>query len=1125
MKTKYLLSTLALSAAFVACNNEELVVNETPKFDGNEVVGARLLGEGLSLNITTNSEGEDTRATASGWVSGDVAGLGWVVAGSPTDYQTKKGLSEVGETLYANHFYQYDGASWGAKTNIYEGWHFAYFPYVHHAKPGNLAFEVNGAVFATENAEKDYAFNADIINNSPHISAAAKLTLDNINEMEGTIEERFSVERIVNVLSPKLNISSEFTEDALLQTLDIKSITLSTPGYNFFYKNIRIIPSKLPQNLYKENGEYDAAETVKQLGKSLYTTGAVDGYTNTAYITTNLKDGMFKLNQPSHLLRMFLAPVLEKSTEKNVFKLRVDVAGGHFDIAYTVAEEGKELSDVQKTNNAAIEKLFNLISKKGEGYNGVHFKNIADEKGNVYSAQGLNVALAIENFTADYFIDEEGEWDACVDLANALGATNPTFTVAKDFAVEFGDAEVMNAPTGGVTVVAEDGGTAILKVTGKTAWNSTITVGTGMSVEVSAEGELSVEGEELKSVTLVNNGDIVAGELATVGSKGGNNFTNNGRVTIEYGAYVYPASGAVGEIAYELLPADGVKVVNTLVAGGTNDERANVNVLIVKDRAWDLDATLGDNTTGGGRYDITETMPGDGYNFDALKNVSVEIENAQVSSAKKQATFANVTMTGATSSLTGVSVTGALNVTDKGAVDCVELNTVTSDGDVKAEIIKNNVTAANVEVATSIIGNVTATGNVTAKSITGDVLSAVNVTVADGAINGNVTATGNVTAKSISKTLNVNGNGTVTVETIEGAVTLNGKPTVVGAVINDNVTVVGGEATFNNVTINGTLTVKSGAKATFNSEESINITEIKNNGGTLISNNDIIVDNVTLENKSVTTLGADWNKTIWYKGTYVHNNSQLNGYVKKSPASSEELQAVLDAAVAGSTIVLSDADCGSVTVGELKDVTIVGSENSVMIFKTTADTKIENVKLQNVNFEYTGTTANCGIVVDANAQIDNLVVEGCTFTGTGAKAGRGISGLNSNATIVLKECTFKDLGYPIYAWGGYESLTVEGCTFENIKSWAIMPQSGFDGDLTVTGCIFKDCLGGGLIKAGTLTAGHTFTFTNNTITGCTIAGDHNWFQFNASAGTSVISGNKKDGQPWTPSTAEGLLKQ
>ena len=36
------------------------------------------------------------------------------------------------------------------------------------------------------------------------------------------------------------------------------------------------------------------------------------------------------------------------------------------------------------------------------------------------------------------------------------------------------------------------------------------------------------------------------------------------------------------------------------------------------------------------------------------------------------------------------------------------------------------------------------------------------------------------------------------------------------------------------------------------------------------------------------------------------------------------------------------------------------------------------------------------------------------------------------------------------------------------------------------------------------------------------AGDHNWFQFNTSAGTKVIEGNTKDGSPCTPGVADGL---
>ena len=325
------------------------------------------------------------------------------------------------------------------------------------------------------------------------------------------------------------------------------------------------------------------------------------------------------------------------------------------------------------------------------------------------------------------------------------------------------------------------------------------------------------------------------------------------------------------------------------------------------------------------------------------------------------------------------------------------------------------------------------------------------------------------------------------------------------------------------------MTIKKGAKVVASSENIMSITAIVNNGGELESDNDIKVTDITLQNKSVTTLGADWDKTIWYTGNYVHNNSSVNGWVKKCPETADELQSALEGAVEGSTIYLNDnvADYGTITVGELKNVIIEGNENSVVIFNTDANTKIKNVTLKAVNFQYTGATTNCGVVVNANAQIDNLVLENCTFIGDGSKAGRGLYGQNTNATIVIKNSTFKNLGYPIYtmAEGGWKSLIVENCTFENIKSWAIMPQYGsYTGDLTVTGCDFINCIGGGLIKTGAFTAGHTFTFTNNTVTGCTVAGDHNWFSINASAGKTVISGNTKDGQAWTPTAAEGLTK-
>jgi hypothetical protein len=108
------------------------------------------------------------------------------------------------------------------------------------------------------------------------------------------------------------------------------------------------------------------------------------------------------------------------------------------------------------------------------------------------------------------------------------------------------------------------------------------------------------------------------------------------------------------------------------------------------------------------------------------------------------------------------------------------------------------------------------------------------------------------------------------------------------------------------------------------------------------------------------------------------------------------------------------------------------------------------------------------------------------------------------------------------AKGGYESLTIEGCTFRLIKSWAVMPQyNDYLGDLTVTGCTFENCTGG-LVKAGKFTTGHTFTFTNNTVTNSAEHPAKNWFTIDTTAAAKVVSGNTKDGAEWTPGEAQGL---
>ena len=240
----------------------------------------------------------------------------------------------------------------------------------------------------------------------------------------------------------------------------------------------------------------------------------------------------------------------------------------------------------------------------------------------------------------------------------------------------------------------------------------------------------------------------------------------------------------------------------------------------------------------------------------------------------------------------------------------------------------------------------------------------------------------------------------------------------------------------------------------------------------------------------------------------------------------EELAAAINAGK--EKIVLADnVDYGTITVGELENSEICGGDNTTMRFVTTAESKIKNVTLKDIDFNFvTGANQKNGafVVIDANAQIENLVIEGCTLVGDGKKNSYGIYGQNPNATIVVKDCSFSNLGYAIQtiSGGGYQSLVVENCVFETIISWAMLPQYGYTGDLTITGCTFNNTTGG-LLKTGTF-SGSTLTFTNNTITNSVghDGKESEWFSVDASAATKVISGNTKDGAEWIPSAAEGL---
>ena len=613
MKTKFLFSTLALSAALVACNNEEIVVNES--VDANEIVGAKLLGNGLTMGIGAGAA--DSRATAEGWENGDVAGIAWATKDGATASQEGVSLSEVGTTVWANHFYQYNEGAWNTRSNIYEGWHFAYRPYQHQKNAGQLEITVNGNPMTKEDHK------ADVYDNALYLSAAEFLNEDLVDYAEGSIDVTYDITRIVNVIKPKLQVSADFTGHADLNTIAITGVTVADSRAEkcWFVNTVKVDPAMLPQIQYKKytegtkKGEYILVDGKKQYDKeatlklmtaeNLY--GLNDEENATATYTKAIKQGLVSASETVEIdgeyyvldgektVRMFLAPVRNYTASRENLSFTVNVEGGHFNIVYTAPKKDKngktiEYTATEKKNNAAIEKMVALMNgtyKNAEGK--VRSLRTIDP---TIGAQTIEMALSLENFVADYLIEDIDDWNASVKLANALNPEEaPTFTLKNGAAVKF--TNEIQVPTMGAKVVKANAADASkLIIDGNLTWNHEIELATNVEVVVNKDKELTVEG--VFTGALTNNGTINAGKLSTIGKKDTYHFANYGRVIVEYGAYVSPYPGTEGVIAYRVDGTESAAKINALIATTTNSiGHAKVNTLILGNNVT-LDLTKSD---------------------------------------------------------------------------------------------------------------------------------------------------------------------------------------------------------------------------------------------------------------------------------------------------------------------------------------------------------------------------------------------------------------------------------------------------------------------------------------------------------------------------------------------------
>ena len=604
MKSIKFLAALALPAMFAACTNDDLVAVQEDMQQNVELVGADLIGTGVSMKI---GSGVESRLSGTAWSTTDKLGLGWIVAGSYNSAQTENGELKD-NALYANHMFECIGNNvFKTKGNLFKGWHFGYFPFEYMEEIGKVKkVEIN----PTQTEE----WISDRYNTALYLSPREFLTADDLDK-DYQLKDHvvYQLYRSVNTIGVTINPSTMFTGSDVLKDLAVKEIKLDA-GQGIFYRQANVSPVNLSRIQYDEDGNYDGDKDKEEFFKALPT--AFDFTDISAYksITTKVENSGINMSG-AQTLRIHTLPLKKTLSAENV-QFTIKVEGGKFTVDYAT---GDELSAEEEHNNAAIEAFVEACAEEGAltVFPGILL---------------LDLQLTGDMFEADFTsIKSEEEWNKAVKIANALEMEEVEFTIAAAdeegnnwaFMDVDGDGNLINLPEGDLTVKGEK---MILSAEGE--WP---TEGLTVDTDIDVNADLTVAGtmDVTKNNTITNKATIFAGAESSISSKDNSALDNaEGRVIVEYGAYVYPATDKEGVIAYEVENTTfaDIKKINILISDQNKDGNAYVNTLIVK-TVLDLNAQAVEGGTVGDRYNSV-TTPNDFLSN--LEEINIELEGGSL---------------------------------------------------------------------------------------------------------------------------------------------------------------------------------------------------------------------------------------------------------------------------------------------------------------------------------------------------------------------------------------------------------------------------------------------------------------------------------------------------------------
>ena len=685
MKTKFLLGACALAACFVGCQNDEYLIEqatENGSAESGEVIGADLVSKGM--NIALSEEGPSTRVNASGWEVGDQLGLAWYrFSSTAIDQPQSESTWNNGtwnynfNTIYANHIFSWDGTTFGTVADVYQGAYFVYFPY--ERLGGAIVKEVD------VNAEPQKGtFEEERYNKALHLSAQDFISANEAVDENNKLTKEFYMSPVVNVLGVKATPGEEIAnatgDGEYLKGMTITQMQLTANG-NVFQNAGTLVPSRIPKVVRNRDNSINYEDTREAMDNAAKTatSGRNAILTNVATasskLTTTVENPDYTLANVREV-RAFAFPIQNGVTYSNdrtnpsatitVGRLNEDgtlnYALGTFTINVTNSEafitKLRNALDATKTDDAIS--LTKILRDSDGDWSALRTDMVA----NLKLANFAPATTAIR--TLDQWNDLVKLYDALVAVQGAENVAEPTFNITANITFDGAIATPKNKDFN-INVTTSSANVKMI-IEGETEWPANLTAvrtsNRAANIEVAEDAVLKFNPEagtngagKALDANITNKGIIEAGAYASIGTQTNAALNNaEGRVVVEYGAYVYPAVSHEGEIAYEVEDANPTTIgnINTLItktSEATQKGYAQVNTLVVS-TTLDLNARATEGSDN--RYETVN-----GTTLAALTNVAIELNGGIIEKvlAGTNNTVASITAVGGDNTTTEVKTT------------------------------------------------------------------------------------------------------------------------------------------------------------------------------------------------------------------------------------------------------------------------------------------------------------------------------------------------------------------------------------------------------------------------------------------------------------------------------------